>query len=320
MTVRWAIAGTGRMAATFAGAFAHVPDAHLVAVASRDAARAAGFAAEHGIPLALDHPALWASDGVDAVYVASPHTSHAELALAAIGAGKAVLVEKAFTASVADTEAVIAAARGHGVFAMEAMWTRFLPAAVELKRLVDAGAIGQVRSVQGDLSAFRAFDPADRLFDPAAGGGATLDLGVYVVSFAQWLLGTPSRVLALGGLLPNGVEGEGGVLLGYDDGRYASLGFGFTTHGPGRMAVLGTQGWIDVKPRFHRLQRFEVHRPGTDPVAHDLPPLGSGYAHELAEATRCIGAGLTESPAMPLADTLAVQRTLDAVLRAAHRR
>ncbi|NLI86252.1 MAG: Gfo/Idh/MocA family oxidoreductase [Propionibacterium sp.] len=319
MTVRWAIAGTGKMAATFAGAFAHVPDADLVAVASRDAARATRFATEHGVPRAVGYPALWASGEVDAVYVASPHTSHAELALAAIAAGKAVLVEKAFTTSVADTEAVIAAARERGVFAMEAMWTRFLPAAVELKRLVDAGVIGQVRSVQGDLSAFRAYDPADRLFDRAAGGGATLDLGVYVVSFAQWLLGTPTRVLALGGLLPNGVDGEGGVLLGYDDGRYASLGFDFTAHGPGRMAVLGTEGWIDVKPRFHRLQRFEVLRPGAAAVAYDLPALGSGYAHELAEATRCIAAGLTESPAMPLADTLAVQRTLDAVQRAIHR-
>jgi len=320
MTVRWAIAGPGRMAATFAADFSHVPDADLVAVASRDAARAERFAADHGIPRALDLAALWASADVDAVYIASPHTSHADLALAAIAAGKGVLVEKAFTASAADTAAVIEAARRRGVFAMEAMWTRFLPAATQLKRLVDTGAIGEVRSVQGDLSAFRAYDPADRLFDPAAGGGATLDLGVYVVSFAQWLLGTPTRVLALGGLLPNGVDGDGGVLLGYDDGRYASLGFGFSAHGPGRLAVLGTRGWIDVKPRFHRLRRFDLIRPGEAPVEYDLPPTGAGYAHELAEATRCLEAGLTESPVMPLADTLAVQETLDEVLRAVRRR
>lgn len=314
MTVRWAIASTGKQAATFAGEFAHVPGAELVAVASRDVVSAAAFAAAHGAERGCSYDDLWGADDIDAVYIATPHTSHASVALAAIASGKGVLVEKAFTPSVAQSRRVVDAARAAGVFCCEAMWTRFLPAASEVKRLVDAGAIGQVRSVQGDLTAYRPYDPDDRLFDPAAGGGAVLDLGVYAVSFAQWFLGTPSRVLALGGQLPNGVEGEGGILLGYDDGRFASLGIGFTTFGPGRMAILGTQGWIDVHPRFHRLTRFTVAEGRQEPVSHIYAPLGSGYAHELAEASRCIAAGLTESPVMPLDDTLAVQATLDAVL------
>lgn len=314
MAVRWAIASTGKQAAVFADAFPLVPEAELVAVASRDAAAAAAFAAAHGAQRGCSYDDLWAADDIDAVYIATPHTSHASVALAAIASGKGVLVEKAFTNSVADTRRVIDAARAAGVFCCEGMWTRFLPGAVELKRLVDSGAIGEVRSVQGDLTAFRAFDPADRLFDPAAGGGAVLDLGVYTVSFAQWLLGTPDRVLATGGRLPNGVEGEVGMLLGYDDGRFASLGIGFTTYGPGRMAVLGTEGWIDVHPRFHRLSRYGVILGKSEPEEQVWPALGSGFAHELASVTAAIEAGLTESPVVPLDDTLAVQETLDAVL------
>lgn len=315
MSVRWAIASTGKQAATFAGAFADVADADLVAVASRDVAAAAAFAAAHGAERGCTYDDLWAADDVDAVYVATPHTSHAAVALAAIASGKGVLVEKAFTSSLADTRRVVDAARNAGVFCCEAMWTRFLPAASAIKRLVAAGAIGQVRSVQGDLTAFRAYDPTDRLFDPAAGGGAALDLGVYAVSFAQWFLGTPDRVLAVGGRLANGVEGEAGILLGYADGRFASLGIGFTTYGPGRMAILGTEGWIDIHPRFHRVTRYSVTLGRDEPVEESWPLLGNGYTHELADATACLVAGLTESPSMPLADTVAVQETLDAVLR-----
>lgn len=313
MTVRWAIAGTGKMAATFAEDFARVDQAELVAVASRATASAQRFGEPFGAR-GLNYDALWAADDVDAVYIATPHTHHAEIALAAVEAGKAVLVEKSFTASSADTRRVVDAARARGVFAMEAMWTRFLPGAAELQRLIAQGEIGQVRSVQGDLMAFRAFDPSDRLFDPAQGGGAILDLGVYVVSFAQWLLGRPDRVVATGGLLPNGVEGEAAIQLGYADGRFASLGCGFTSFGPGRMAITGTAGWVDVHPRFHRISSMTVHHGKESTREIELPYVGHGYAHELAHASDCISQGLTESPVMTLDDTLAVQETLDAAL------
>lgn len=127
---------------------------------------------------------------MDAVYIATPHPQHTDIALAAIAAGKPILVEKAFTASVADTERIIDAARQAKVFAMEAMWTRFNPAVAHLREVIGNGELGEIRGCQGDLTAFREFDPADRLFDPAKGGGAVLDLGVYVMSFAQHFLGT----------------------------------------------------------------------------------------------------------------------------------
>jgi predicted dehydrogenase len=314
MSVRWGIAGPGRIAATVAAEFAHVPDAELVAVGSRSLERAADFAGRFGIPQAFgSYAELFASD-VDVVYLATPHGQHTALALQAIEAGKALLVEKSFTTSVDDTAAIIDAARRQGVFCMEAMWTRFLPAVTHLRELVASGTLGEVRAVYGDLLAFREYEPSDRLFNPTLGGGAVLDLGVYVISFAQQFLGTPEVVHAVGGLYPNGVEGEAGILLGWPDGRYSTQAIGFTAPGPGRQVVAGTKGWVEVKPRFHRAEQLSVHVLGEPAEELVLPKTGSGYCHELIHVDECLASGLTESPVMPLDDTLAVQQVMAEVL------
>lgn len=310
--VGWGIAGLGRMAELMVEAFGRVDNGEIVAVGSRSPERARSFARSNGIPRAHgSYAELCADPGVDAVYVATPHPQHPVVALEAIAAGKAVLIEKAFSASLADTQFVVDAARAAGVFCMEAMWTRFNPALSRIRELVADGAIGRVRGVHGDLTAFREYDPADRLFAPELGGGAVLDLGVYVLSFAQDLLGTPDVVHAHGALLRNGVEGEASMLLGYDDGRSATLSVSFLTHGPGRMMILGTQGWIDVHPRFHRATSFTVWR-GGEAETMTFP---SGYEHEVRHVGTCLSEGLLESPVMPLEDTLAVQRVMEQVLR-----
>ncbi len=315
-TVRWAIAGPGRIADRVAGDFVHVPDAELVAVGSRSQERAQAFAVRHGIARAHgSYRELIEDPGVDVVYIATPHPQHHPIAMAAIAAGKAVLIEKAFTATVAGAEQVVAAARAAGVFAMEAMWTRFQPAARRVRSWVDDGVIGEVRAVQADLGVVREFDPADRLFAKELAGGALLDLGVYVVSFAQWLLGSPERVVACGGLGPTGVELDADLLLGYPGGRSALLTTSLHTPMPGSARVLGSAGWIDVLPRFHHPTDVVLHVPGAEPVPVNAKPQGGGYAHELIEVTACLRAGLTESPVMPLADTLAVQRVLEAAGR-----
>ena len=315
--VRWGIVGPGRIAAGVARDFAHVPGAQLLAVASRSSDRAEAFAAEHGIERAYgSYPAIMADPEVDAIYIATPHPQHLQLALAAIAAGKAVLVEKTFTATVAGAEQLVGAARTAGVFAMEAMWTRFQPAIVEARRLIDDGAIGEVRQVQADLGVDRPYDPTDRLFDPAQGGGALLDLGVYVVSFAQYFLGAPDRFEVVGSLAPTGVDAEAGLLLAYADGKAASLLISLRGASPGAARIQGTAGWIEVPPRFHHPHRIVLKRRGHDPETIIKPPSGTGYAHELIEVTEAVRAGRTESAIMPLDDTLAVQRVLNGACEA----
>lgn len=307
MSVRWGIAGPGRMAATMAQAFGEVTNGELVAVGSRSEQRARSFADEHGIPRAHgSYTELCADPDIDAIYIATPHPQHTDIALTAIAAGKPILVEKSFTSTVADTERIVAAAREAGVFAMEAMWTRFNPAIERVRELIAQDAIGQVRAVHGDLTAFREFDPQDRLFNPDLGGGAVLDLGVYVMSFAQHFLGTPGTVHVVGSRFDSGVEGEFSVLWGYDDGRSSTLSGSFRTYGPGRMMLLGTKGWIDVHPRFHRSPSIALWR-GKEPETMEF---ASGYQFEVIHVGECLENGLTQSPIMPLDDTLAVQRLM----------
>jgi predicted dehydrogenase len=313
--IRWGIVGPGRIAENVVGDFPHVAGAQAFAVASRSAERAVDFARRHGLERAHgSYAELIADPDVDVLYIATPHPQHAAVALAGLRAGKALLVEKAFTATVAGATQVVELARTTGRFAMEAMWTRFLPAVVRLRELVADGAIGEVRSVQADLGVRRAFDPADRMFAPELGGGAMLDLGVYVVSFAQLLLGAPDTVTASGGRFGNGVDAESGLLLGRRDGRTATLSISMRCPLPGSARVFGTDGWIDVLPRFHHPDAIVLHRDGAEPETITRQPLGRGYAHELIEVTECVRAGRGESAVMPLADTLAVQKVMEDAL------
>jgi predicted dehydrogenase len=309
--IRWGVVGPGRIADKVVEDFAVVDGARVVAVASRSVDRARGFAQRHGIERAHGSYAdILADPEVDVLYIATPHPQHHAVALGALRAGKALLIEKAFTATTAGAAEIVALAREAQVFVMEAMWTRFQPAVVALRELIAAGAIGEVRSVQADLGVARDYDPADRLFDLALGGGALLDLGVYVVSFAQMLLGTPERVVAAGSLFPSGADAEASLLLDYADGRTAALMTSLRNALPGQARVFGTTGWIDVLPRFHHPTTFVLHREGAEPETITREPVGAGYAHELIEVTECLRAGRTESAVMPLADTLAVQTVL----------
>ena len=319
MTVRWGVAGPGPIASKVMQDLANVPDALLSAVGSRSAERAEMFAvahaasAHHGhVPTAHgSYRALLQDPEVDVVYVATPHPSHRALALAALAAGKAILVEKSFTVTPAATREVVAAAGAAGRFAMEAMWTRFCPAVVRLRELVADGAIGEVRAVTADLGARRPVDPAaTRSYRPERGDGLLFHLGVYPVSFAQMLLGAPDAVVAHGVVLESGVDVEESVLLRYPGGRSAQLFASLRSPTPGEARVLGTAGWIQVPPRFHYASRIVLHRVGHDPQTIDAPLTGAGYAHELIEVTERVAGGHTESEIMPLSDTVAVQDVL----------
>ncbi|QBX56294.1 Gfo/Idh/MocA family oxidoreductase [Nocardioides seonyuensis] len=313
MTIRWGIAGTGLMAEMFLADFAHVPDAEVTVVGSRTTERAAQFAATHGIARGCTYADLVDAD-VDVVYLATPHPHHRDLALAAIASGKPVLVEKAFTATLAGAREVVDAAREAGVFCMEAMWTRLQPAVLRAKELVASGELGGLLMVQADLGAFRTYDPTHRLFDPELGGGSVLDLGVYPISLAQHFLGTPDRVSAVGTHFPNGTDASAVVTMAYDDGRAASVMCSLTSETPGRAVVAGTRGSVEIAPRFHHPTRIVVQRNGEEPVEHHLPTLGRGYALEIAHVGECLAAGLTESPVMSLDDTLGVQWVMEEAL------
>jgi predicted dehydrogenase len=308
VTVRWGIVGPGRIARKVAADFAHVPDAEVVAVASRSKERAEAFAAEVGAGTVHDsYRGIVEDPDVDVLYIATPHPLHRAVALAGLRAGKALLVEKAFTVTPEATREIAALAAERGLFVMEAMWTRFQPAIVRMRELVAEGAIGDVMAVQADLGAQQPSSPDDRFYNPALGGGALFDLSVYPISFAQMVLGNPESVTVHGYMVEEGVDVEEAILLGYPEGRSATLFASLRCQSPGMARVVGTGGWMEVPPRFHHPSRLLVHRNGHQPEELHLPPTGAGYSHEIAEVTEGVKAGLAESAVMPLADTVAVQ-------------
>ena len=314
-TIRWGILGTGGIARKFAEGLALLPDARMTAVGSRTQASADAFGANWKIPNRHgSYAALMADPEVDAVYIATPHTLHRENALGCLAAGKAVLCEKPFTINARQAAEVLDMARKQRIFLMEAMWTRFLPVFVKIRSLLAEGAIGDVRQVQADF-AFRAdFDPKGRLFDPALGGGALLDIGVYPVSLASMVFGeTPRRTASLAVLGATGVDEQSAAVLEYSDGRMAVISFSLRFTSPQEACIIGTSGQIRIHRPWWHADTITVSRDGREEESITLPNLGNGYPHEAIEVMECIRSGKTESRVMPLDETLHIMQTLDAI-------
>ncbi|MFD3574634.1 Gfo/Idh/MocA family protein [Streptomyces sp. NPDC058644] len=315
--MRWGILATGGIAASFTANLLDMPDAEVVAVASRTEASAKAFADRFGIPRAYgEWGALAEDEGVDVVYVATPHASHRAAAGLCLEAGRAVLCEKAFALNAREAQELVTLARRRGLFLMEAMWMYCNPLIRRMKALVDDGAIGEVRTVQADFGLAGPFPPSHRLRDPEQGGGSLLDLGVYPVSFAQLLLGEPSGVSARATLSDEGVDLQTGMLLSWESGAHALLHCSINAGTPVTASVTGSRGRIDLPNGFFFPERFVLHRDGRDPEEFTAVPEHGprdSLKHEAAEVMHRLRAGDTESPLVPLDGTLAVMRTLDAV-------
>jgi predicted dehydrogenase len=312
--VRWGILGPGGIASTFASDLPLVPGAELAAVGSRSLATAQAFAKRHGFARAHgSYAKLAADDGVDVVYVATPHAFHMEGALLCIEAGKAVLVEKPLTLDLPTAAQLIEAARSHGVFLMEAMWMRLNPTIRKIAELVADGAIGEVSAVHADFGLQGPFQASHRLRDPALGGGALLDLGVYPIHLAHLILGAPVSAHAWAKLTPERVDENTGVLLGYESGAVAALTCSINGNSRNGASITGVDGRIDLPPGFFVPRSFILNRPGKEVEVVELPFEGSGYQFEAMEVQRCIRAGELESPLMTHATTLEVMALLDAL-------
>ena len=309
---RWGIIGTGHIAGVFAEGLRELEDARLAAVGSRTQAGAEAFGEKYDVPRRYaGYEAVAADPELDAVYIATPHSSHAENSVMCLRAGKAVLCEKPFAINARQAAEVIAVAREQRVFLMEAMWTRFLPILVRARELLAEGAIGEPRMLTSDFGFRTSVNPESRLFDPSLGGGALLDVGVYPASLASMVFGEPERVTGLAHVGETGVDEQSAAVLGYGGGRLAVIWTAVRTDTLHETTILGSEGMLRIERPSWMPTRMTLQSAGRDEEVIELGFPGNGYQYEAAEVQRCVRAGRLESDVMPLDETLAIMRTMD---------
>ena len=353
-TIRFGIWGTGAIAQQLAADFDLATGALLHAVGSRTLDRAHEFASTYGASKAYEGlDALLGDEDVDVVYIASPNFQHAADCLQCINAGKAVLCEKPLAVDEHEASAILKAARERKVFCMEAMWMRFIPAIREAKRIVDAGELGRVRLLQGNFATVMP-DQLDSRFGPTQrGGGALLDLGVYLVSLAYLLLGEPDKISGMATRLPDGPDITSTIQLAWREGALADFSVSLCLDGTNDATIFGDSGRLRLTEPFYRPHRLEIKRHAAtdfekqisasrEPLSRSrTPPAamllrrmlspatnyvksgnirrslfpGNGYQFQLREVVLCLREGQLESRLMPLDDSLAITRIMDAVRR-----
>lgn len=310
--IRWGIIGPGNIAKKFATGLTALPDAELVAVGSRTQAGADAFGELFGVPHRhASYDALAHDPQVDAVYIATPHSLHRENSLLCLEAGKAVLCEKPFTINAAEAETVVSLARQKGLFLMEAMWTRYLPLMVKVRELLAEGVIGDVRMLSADFGFGSRFNPQSRLYDPNLGGGALLDVGVYPVSLASMVFGSPAHITSMAHLGPSNVDEQAAIILGYTGGQLAVLSTSIQATTPQEAVLMGTEGRIKIHYPWWVPTRLTLSRRGQPDEVIEIPFSGNGYNYEAAEVAQGLRAGKLESEIMPLDETLSIMGTMD---------
>lgn len=317
--LNWGILGPGWIASQFAQSLNNLTSSRIGAVGSRTLARSEQFARTYGdgrTRACGSYDAVLSDPAVDAVYIAVPHSGHAELALKAIAAGKHVLVEKPMSLDARQTSRIIEAARAAGVFAMEAMWSRFLPIGNVLSQVIESGMLGQVITIQADFGARFEVDYGSRIFDPALGGGALLDVGVYPIAFSAMVSPAKQLLHASGRMAPTGVDASFTAVLANEDGSTATVFSSIETDSPQGAWIAGTEGTLELQRPICCgsalvLRSADGRIADSREFAETSPAAGLGF--EAAHVARCIADGLTESPVMPLDESLAIAQTMDAI-------
>lgn len=293
--IRWGIVGAGNIANTFAKDLALVDNNRLCGVASRSLSKATEFATTYGAEYAFgSYDELFKSDVVDVIYIATPHTSHADLSIRAMEHKKHVLCEKPMGINSAEVALMLAKAKEHQVFLMEALWTRFNPTIKKVKELVDTGEIGTIAYLKADF-AFYGLDRNEkgRLLNPDLAGGTILDIGIYPIFLSYLLLGMPKKIIAQAQFYKTGVESQTSMIFEYENAQ-SLLFSSLACNSEMKAEIAGSTGSLFITPRWHEPSGYILVKDGeSNPIPVDK--IGKGYTHEIVEVANCITAGALES-------------------------
>lgn len=309
--MKLAILGPGRIAHTVAPALVALPEIECYAVASTNLERAQAFAVKFGFQKAYgSYEEMLRDPRVELVYITTPHSHHYEQMMLCLEHGKHVICEKAFTVNAHQAKKVFALAKEKGLYAAEAIWTRYMPSRKIIQAILDSGVIGKLNVVTGNLS--YKIDYKERLVDPALAGGALLDVGIYGLNFALMHFGNDiDRVESSVQMTPSGVDGMESITIFFKDGRMAVLNHSMYARSDRKGIFHGDKGYVVVE-NINNPNAVNVYNDNDELLAHyDVPEQINGYEYEFQEAVRCIAAGKTESDSMSAAESIFVMELMD---------
>jgi len=311
MKTNIAILGAGDIAGKMALTVAEMPEIELYAVASRDLERAKAFAGVHRFQKAYgSYEQMLSDEGVDLVYIATPHSHHYEHAMMCLDHGKHALCEKAFTANAAQARRLLARAEEQNLLVTEALWTRFMPLSMKINEVLASGAIGTPTFLTANLGYLIA--DVERVKNPALAGGALLDVGVYPINFASMVFGTDVASVSAEAVMTDlGVDAMNNITMRFADGKVAFLYSSTTAQTDRQGVVYGDRGHI-VVDNINNPERIRVFSLDREEVAgYEAPEQISGYEYEVRAAVEAIRAGRTECPEMPHSETLRIMELMD---------
>lgn len=316
-TIKWGIIGAGNIATKFATALSSMKDTELVAIASRNIKKAEEFADHFHIKKTYgSYEELAKDEDIDVVYIATPHTEHKNNSALCIINNKAVLCEKPFTINVDDSQYLIDLAAKHDVFLMEAMWTKFLPVTNAVKSWIKDKKIGEVKHIQASFGYNTPFDINSRLYNPDTAGGALLDVGVYPITYACYLLDKlPDSISSSAIIGKSNVDEQNVIALHYDNGVLANLSSAIAVHTGDDALIIGDEGKISI-PNFWNAQKALVYNnEGQIVDSVELPFVTNGYEYEAEEVNNCLRQGKKQSSINSLNDTLDIMKIMDEIRR-----
>ncbi len=310
--IHWGIIGPGKIADKFASDLLSVPNTKLYAIASSSSERAKFFAEKYHVEHHFDsYEEMLHLPNLDVVYVATPHTFHAEHAILCLEKGIPVLCEKPFAMNLRQVQKMIDAAQRHDVFLMEAMWTRFIPAIQKTLDLIRDGAIGEIKTIHADFGFPANFDPNSRLFNPDLGGGALLDIGIYPIYLSLLLLGYPIKIKALAAFTPTNVDATTSILLQYKNQATALLNCSISAQTRTEAFIYGDKGYIQIVGRFMEATQMILKKNDEEEQVLIFPRKTFGYNFEAQEVVECLLQNKKESDLMPLSMSVKLISLLD---------
>ncbi len=326
--VRWGIIGPGTIAKAFFGSLSTMPDAKLVAIATRDPKKPGLGEAFPGARILDGYEALLADSDVEAIYIATPHPGHAEWAIRAAKAGKHVLCEKPIGISAHETDAMVHAARQAGTFLGEAFMYRLHPLTTKLIEILRAGTLGEIRGIKASFGFLMGNpDPKHRLLANDTAGGGILDICGYPVSMARLIAGAasglpfaePKKVMGVAHLGSTGVDEWASAVLQFPGDILAQVSGGVALAEDNAVRVFGTKGWLDVASPWFATGRqggtadIVIHHAGGKDETITVVEPAHLYTFEIAAAGKAIRAGKQEfdPPGMTWADSLGNIKVLD---------